>query len=191
MFGTFIINLSKLDLDSPNVKKCSGISDNLYVSDCLDNKTILECPTANTFRNNIYWYLECAPDLVCEKRGLRSYCVDPTAEESEIVGCASNVKSTCDPINMRKQIDCVTGNQTLCSTSTVCSPISKTETACVPWSEDLLRFCSNKPLFSSFCIAGDPDLQFVMCGQTPSIMRCPLGSKKCFQNLSISAQCTS
>jgi hypothetical protein len=95
----------------------------------------------------------------------------------------------CDQINLRKVLTCPTGQYYICPAGTICSAVAPAISACVPLTQDLGRFCSNKPLFSSYCIPMDPLNRMVVCGYEPSILACPVDAARCTQRLSIIAKC--
>jgi hypothetical protein len=57
---------------------------------------------------------------------------------------------------------------------------------CADFDSDLRRFCSNKPLHSSFCFNNSGG-RFVSCSNNPQIVECPSG--RCRQNFGITAEC--
>lgn len=118
----------------------------------------------------------------------------------------------CHPVNLKKLVKCSSGDDSdssdLVGTSTICpvgymcdnnDPRDPTTAACRPIEDNVERWCSNKPLLSSFCLPdivadenedGDGDSsKLVLCSTAPQIFSCPSSDSKCVQRQSISAKC--
>ncbi|KAI3656202.1 hypothetical protein MP638_002651, partial [Amoeboaphelidium occidentale] len=178
-----------VDAARPAVAKCRNAPSDIVTSDCLNDRTIVECPSLMTY--------SCPPDLVCQRRGRRGYCERPgiiNATESELNPCrnmkiTNGTQLTCDTVNLRRVVSCPTGESFLCESGKVCAVKSDSTVGCVSFTENMPRFCSNKPLFSSYCVPFDPPSRIILCGTTPTLYQCPVGSPRCYQRLSITATC--
>ncbi|KAI3634057.1 hypothetical protein MIR68_007661 [Amoeboaphelidium protococcarum] len=175
-------NYKSLAIDS-----CVGIK--IKSSKCLDETTIVECPKANVFK--------CSAGLKCVKRGFRAYCQTPDLPAGAQVDVCAGYdgkdkpeKQVCDVINLRKIVTCPSGKSSLCRTGFVCSLVNGTA-GCVPWAQSMNQFCSNKPLFSSFCVPRDNEIpqEFVECGQIPRVVSCPERARNCVQKNGITSEC--
>jgi hypothetical protein len=91
---------------------------------------------------------------------------------------------------LKKIISCPGEKVEYCGGSNMCDVPNGTDQACcVPFRSNLQRWCSNKPLYSSYCLKDRDENQIVLCSQTPQILDCPEGSTRCLQDLSIKARC--
>lgn len=176
------------DLSKPEVKLCQDKP--AHSSFCYDNMTV-ECDESAQI------YL-CPADLICKKRGYRAYCVKPEFLHSEPTGdlCKgldlSLATSICHPLNLKRIVQCPSEIIDICPHGSMCDSEYNSSTqesnpkhaCCVKNTSNLERFCSNKPVFSSFCQA---DGEFILCSPQPQLVQCP--SLKCHQERSITARC--
>ena len=184
------------EISSIEAAKCSFIPNGKVISKCLDSRRIIECPEMTEYH--------CPEELVCQRRGLRAFCVKSEwsgISEDEVDSCQaapggvsgseSDIK-ICDAVNQRKIVTCPSGKSEICDPGQMCATsAADMKATCVPFTHDLNRFCSNKPKFSSHCIPNDKYGRFIMCGFTPTVFQCPEETRKCFQELSITARCQS
>ena len=178
---------------------------------CLSPQTIVECSKGEVF--------ECAADMTCQKRGRRAYCIPPNMLQmsdsgngggvcDSTIGYSEGEIRVCHPLNLKKVVTCPSGKEEVCPQGEICDVPSFTSinsgnqmngtltgAVCVPYSQNMQRLCSNKPIHSSFCIpqsqqqsnsnGGD---EMIMCSYTPQLLKCDQG-KRCVQNGGISADC--
>lgn len=167
----------------PIPRMCRGKAPN--TSYCAGN-SVYECPTGELFR--------CPSDMKCQKRGLRAYCIPPMAHENPEKLCDNFAEpekaSVCDAYNLKKITSCANGTVSLCPSGQMCdndNPQAPTTAACKPYESNPNRWCSNKPLMSSFCVPRSEKALLILCSSTPHIFECPTG--KCVQELGITAKC--
>ena len=154
---------------------------------CFQNMTV-QCPSGDAFL--------CPPDLECQRRGRRAFCVQPRFIENgepsldQICEAAPQGSSVCHPTNLKKIVSCPGKEVTFCPLGQMCdndNPSDPTSAACKPIESNPARWCSNKPVMSSFCVPKDQEAKLVLCSLKPQILQCPTG--KCVQELSITSRC--